>query len=113
MYAASLSAVEKRAAALRSWLWERPEKNIVLVTHGGFLHYFAQDWTGFDDLRDTAWENCEYRRFEFTADSNERDAHVEEYGKAGKIKQGRPAGVNANILAGVEEIEGENLAHKI
>ncbi|TVY53507.1 hypothetical protein LSUE1_G010070 [Lachnellula suecica] len=33
------TAVEKRAAKLRAWLYTRHEKHIVLVTHGAFLHY--------------------------------------------------------------------------
>jgi len=45
-YEASVEAVEKRAAALRCWLWNRPEENIALVTHGAFLHYLTEDWTG-------------------------------------------------------------------
>jgi len=45
-YEASLEAVQKRAAALRVWLWKRPEEHIVLVTHGAFLHYLTEDWTG-------------------------------------------------------------------
>lgn len=38
-------AVEKRAEEVRQWLKARPEKEIVIVTHGGFLHYFTGDWS--------------------------------------------------------------------
>lgn len=38
--------MQKRAAALRCWLWKRPEENIALVTHGAFLHYLTEDWRG-------------------------------------------------------------------
>ena len=41
------SALEKRAREARQWLKARPEKNIVLVTHGGFVHFFTEDWTGY------------------------------------------------------------------
>ena len=47
-YAATLTAVKARAARLRSWLFARPEKTIVLVTHGAFLHYLMEDWRNFD-----------------------------------------------------------------
>ncbi|GAB7354451.1 hypothetical protein MBLNU459_g4937t1 [Dothideomycetes sp. NU459] len=57
IYEASLLQVEKRAASLRAWLWRRPEKNIVLVSHGAFLHYFSEDWTFFDGAKGTAYEN--------------------------------------------------------
>ena len=36
---------EKRARELRAWFKARKEKEIVLVTHGGFLHYFVEDWS--------------------------------------------------------------------
>lgn len=42
-------ALEKRAKEVRQWLKARPEKGIVLVTHGGFVHYFTEDWTGYKE----------------------------------------------------------------
>lgn len=44
-WAPSPDALEKRAAEVRRWLKARPEKAIVLVSHGGFLHYFTEDWS--------------------------------------------------------------------
>lgn len=38
--------VKKRAAKVRQWLKARSEKNIVVVTHGGLVHYLTCDWTG-------------------------------------------------------------------
>lgn len=38
--------VKKRAAKVRQWLKARKEKNIVVVTHGGLVHYLTCDWTG-------------------------------------------------------------------
>jgi len=38
-------ALERRAKETRQWLKARPEKDIVLVTHGGFVHYFTEDWS--------------------------------------------------------------------
>ncbi|GAB7354453.1 hypothetical protein MBLNU459_g4937t3 [Dothideomycetes sp. NU459] len=104
IYEASLLQVEKRAASLRAWLWRRPEKNIVLVSHGAFLHYFSEDWTFFDGAKGTAYENCEYRKFTFSKDSNEKEAHVEEDGGQ-RIKLGRPAGVHGHVLSGIEQVE--------
>lgn len=43
-YAPINSALKERARAARRWLKARPEKEIVVVTHGGFLHYFTEDW---------------------------------------------------------------------
>ena len=38
--------LDQRAREAREWLYARPEKEIVLVTHGGFLHYLTEDWVG-------------------------------------------------------------------
>lgn len=43
-YAPQNAALKERARAARRWLKARPEKEIVVVTHGGFLHYFTEDW---------------------------------------------------------------------
>ncbi len=48
--------VNNRARKVRRWLKARPEKNIVVVTHGGLVHYLTGDWSdngkfaGTDDL---------------------------------------------------------------
>jgi len=89
---------------LRTWLYQRPEKNILLVSHGAFLHYFSEDWTFFDGAKGTAYENCEWRRFNFSEDSNEKEAHLVEHGGA-KVKQGRPDGVHAHVLSGIKQVE--------
>lgn len=39
-------AIEKRVREARQWLRARPEKEIVLVAHGGLLHYLTEDWSG-------------------------------------------------------------------
>ena len=43
-YAPTNDAVQARARATRRWLKARPEKEIVIVTHGTFLHYLTEDW---------------------------------------------------------------------
>ncbi|BDD61334.1 hypothetical protein MAP00_006382 [Monascus purpureus] len=43
-YAPTNKEIKNRARAARRWLKARPEKVIVVVTHGGFLHYFTEDW---------------------------------------------------------------------
>ena len=44
-WASDAEAVDKRAKAARQWLKARPEKEIVVVTHGGFLHFMTEDWS--------------------------------------------------------------------
>ncbi|KAJ5710432.1 phosphoglycerate mutase family protein-like protein [Penicillium malachiteum] len=97
IYASTLVSVQQRAAQLLSWIYNRPEKHIVLVTHGGFLHYLTEDWTGYVKGKGTGYLNCEYRKLEFTEDSDEKESHLREYGSA-KEKQARPAGLDAHVI---------------
>ncbi|KAL1966934.1 hypothetical protein VTN77DRAFT_3678 [Rasamsonia byssochlamydoides] len=59
-------ALKNRAREARRWLKARPEKEIVLVTHGGFLHYFAEDWEDSSLYQGTGWLNTEYRTYQFS-----------------------------------------------
>ena len=54
-----------QARDLRKWLWKRPEKEIVLVSHGGFLYYLTEDWTDNARFSGTGWDNCEIRSYQF------------------------------------------------
>ncbi|KAF4636911.1 hypothetical protein G7Y89_g1174 [Cudoniella acicularis] len=103
LYEASLKAVELRAAALRRWLWKRPETSIILVTHGAFLPHLTEDWTGLVPPRGTAYQTTEFRRFTFDEASTEQDPHLIEIGKTG-VKVSRPLGAHAHDISGVEEV---------
>ncbi|KAJ5443912.1 phosphoglycerate mutase family protein-like protein [Penicillium daleae] len=104
IYASTLPAVHQRAAEMRNWIYNRPEKHIALVTHGGFLHYFTEDWTGYVKGKGTGYLNCEYRKLEFTDDSNEKESHLRECGSTLE-KQARPAGLDAHLIHEIEEVE--------
>ncbi|KAL6249811.1 hypothetical protein RBB50_003667 [Rhinocladiella similis] len=41
---------------------------IVLVAHGGYLHYLTDDWEDANKLSGTGWENCEFRTYNFETD---------------------------------------------
>lgn len=41
------------------------EKHIVVVTHGGLLHFLTQDFDGMDLNKGTGWGNTEWRSYEF------------------------------------------------
>ncbi|CAL5869835.1 uncharacterized protein PFLUO_LOCUS4066 [Penicillium psychrofluorescens] len=97
VYAATLAAVREREAALRSWLFQRPESHIALVTHGAFLHYLTDDWATYDRTRGTRYKNCEYRQFEFTSDSNLDDAHLREVGGT-RERQRRPSNIEVHVF---------------
>jgi broad specificity phosphatase PhoE len=54
-----------RATKARQWLAARKETNIVVVTHGGFLHYLTEDFHGYDTFVGTGWANTEWRSYTF------------------------------------------------
>ena len=55
---------ENRARELRAWLKARPEKEIVLVTHGGFLHYFLEDWDENGEFHGEQCENVKDKKYQ-------------------------------------------------
>lgn len=44
-WAAEQDAIEARCLEARKWLKSRNEPQIVVVSHGGLLHYLTEDWT--------------------------------------------------------------------
>ncbi|KAK6508012.1 hypothetical protein TWF481_006432 [Arthrobotrys musiformis] len=57
--------VEKRGAYARDYLFDNyTEKDeVVIVSHGGYLHVLTEDWDSYDDMKGTGWENTERRSF--------------------------------------------------
>lgn len=39
-----MERIRDRAREARHWLKERPEMEIAVITHGGFLHFLTEDW---------------------------------------------------------------------
>ncbi|KAJ5107650.1 phosphoglycerate mutase family protein-like protein [Penicillium angulare] len=105
IYESSLPAVKQRAAEMRNWIYSRPERHVALVTHGGFLHYLTEDWRGYVRGKGTGYLNCEYRKLEFTEDSNEDESHLRECGNTLE-KEARPAGLDAHVIHEIEAVEG-------
>ncbi|KAF3352901.1 hypothetical protein VdG1_08587 [Verticillium dahliae VDG1] len=53
------------------------EPQIALVAHGGFLHYFTEDWEDSWLNPGTGWRNCEARSYVFKEDvMNDADVEV-------------------------------------
>lgn len=50
-WAPEQEAIERRCRDARQWLKTRDEKAIVVVTHGGLLHYLTEDWAGCDKIQ--------------------------------------------------------------
>ncbi|KAF5563549.1 histidine phosphatase superfamily clade-1 [Fusarium napiforme] len=61
----------ERARAARQWLSERPESEIVVVTHGCFLHFFTDDWVNSVNPDGTDWANAEVRSYTISHDERE------------------------------------------
>lgn len=51
----------------------RSDIRVVLVSHGGFLHYFTDDWEDADRFPGTGWANCEAREYVFEDDVQTQD----------------------------------------
>ncbi|TVY32078.1 putative phosphatase [Lachnellula subtilissima] len=82
----SASAIEARAREARLYLRTlgteaaaktNEDQHIVVVTHGGYLHYFTEDWDGHEKFTGTGWANTEYRDYEFV-DGDETNAGLTE-----------------------------------
>ncbi|KAL8766433.1 MAG: hypothetical protein Q9209_006809 [Squamulea sp. 1 TL-2023] len=84
-WAPEQEAIERRCRDARQWLRARNEKAIVVVTHGGLLHYLTEDWAGSEqfqgahesDCIGTGWENTEFRSYRFVAEDDD-SASIEE-----------------------------------
>ncbi|KAI1644162.1 phosphoglycerate mutase-like protein [Daldinia loculata] len=62
--------LEARSRAARVWLRDLVNKagddaQVVLVTHGGILHFLTEDFDGVKLERGTGWDNTEIRSYEF------------------------------------------------
>lgn len=59
-------SVKERAARVRKWLYDRPEKEIVVVAHGDILRHIA-------DARPSSrqWDNAENKVFTFASEDPE------------------------------------------
>ncbi|KAI0469061.1 phosphoglycerate mutase-like protein [Xylaria cf. heliscus] len=86
--------LEARARSTRLWLRDLikdagDDAQVVLVTHGGILHFITEDWRGIDPGRGTGWYNTEYRSYEF-ADKTGQDpnASLEELPESRRRREG-------------------------
>ncbi|CCF34785.1 CtnF protein, partial [Colletotrichum higginsianum] len=76
----TLEKLEKRSAEARRALRElvgdvRGDDHVVVVTHGGILHFLTDDWYGIGAKKATGWENTEFRSYEF-ADPTGQDPNA-------------------------------------
>ncbi|KAK8082249.1 phosphoglycerate mutase protein [Apiospora saccharicola] len=69
LYFPSEDALLKRARFAREWLFHRPEKHIVIVTHSGFLQRVAKG---------QKYRNVEYKMYEFIDEASSQDFKLRE-----------------------------------
>lgn len=89
-YAPAVAKLEARARRARRWLRdlgrrfeaetgnEGRDAHIVVVTHGGFLHFLTQDWDGMNPVQGTGWENTEWRTYEFVEEEGKKEGEEDE-----------------------------------
>ncbi|KAI1496673.1 phosphoglycerate mutase [Biscogniauxia marginata] len=94
-YYPSLDNLEARARRARVWLRELVQEadedaQVVLVTHGGILHFLTEDWDGIKLERGTGWANVELRSYEFEDKSGQDpNATLKETESSRRERQGR------------------------
>jgi broad specificity phosphatase PhoE len=81
VFSPAAKAIEARAMSARKYLrtlaesylkeGQGEEVHMVVVTHGGFLHYFTEDFEGAvnDGTVGTGWHNTEFRSFNFVGEA--------------------------------------------
>ncbi|KAL9113578.1 MAG: hypothetical protein Q9227_002316 [Pyrenula ochraceoflavens] len=87
-YAPNSNAIRARAAEARDWIREKTKNidgDVVLVSHGGFLHYFTEDFEDSGVHNGTGWSNTEYRTYTWT---QEAEAHLIETPES-RVRRGK------------------------
>ncbi|CAJ2501601.1 Uu.00g044540.m01.CDS01 [Anthostomella pinea] len=72
LYGPSEEAIQNRASVVRRWLFERPEKCVVVVTHSGFLRRLVHG---------PKYQNVEYRAYRFADGLAEGELELKELNK--------------------------------
>ncbi|KAK4548885.1 hypothetical protein LTR36_008658 [Oleoguttula mirabilis] len=88
-YATNPKALNERAAKLRRFIRDRPEKEVVLVSHGFFNHYLTGDVNDKGEQTTPWWQETELRTFTFVDGSE--IAMIRET-EASKMLKGTPEG---------------------
>ncbi|KAG6361386.1 hypothetical protein INS49_009613 [Diaporthe citri] len=105
-WAPRIEALEGRARIARVWLRDLGRKwkaegrgdtaDIVVTTHGGFLHFLTQDWDGLDLTKGTGWVNTEYRSYEFdNPEGDDSEARIHETKPSWRRRRGSAIGLTS------------------
>jgi broad specificity phosphatase PhoE len=109
----SAAAIEARARDARLILRNIAQENdddkeIIVVTHGAFVHFFTENWDGFDDVLGTGWLNTEYRSYEFVDPAgNDARASVIE------TKESKARRAHARNFVSISQVRGVDQVAKL
>lgn len=68
-----LLARSREARRLIRGLAGSGDDHVVVVSHGGMLHFLTDEWQGLSLQCPSKWSNCEYRSYEFVDSTGEDD----------------------------------------
>lgn len=94
-YAPTNTKLAARARETRRILLQEAKKlqqstgrdvEIVLVTHGGLLHYLTEDWEDANLGTGTGWHNTELRSYNFVDETDSENAHLRETSRSREIR---------------------------
>lgn len=113
-YATDPVALRLRAAKLRRWIRDRPEKEVVLVAHGFFNHYLTGDVDEKGEQTTPWWKEAELRTYRFVEgdrpawkDGENGDwAMIEETEASLKRLDGKPEGSTKRVNKPEERARG-------
>jgi len=76
-FAPDAEAQIERARQLRCFIKDRPEKHVVLVSHGSFAHAITGNFTDEGEQTTRMWSNAECRSYTFDEESGNQALIVE------------------------------------
>ncbi|EGX43910.1 hypothetical protein AOL_s00210g357 [Orbilia oligospora ATCC 24927] len=102
--------VDKRGTYARNFLFENynEDEEVIIVSHGGYLHVLTEDWESYDDIKGTGWENTERRSFVLKK-NEEGKVKLEETEES--IKNRRAHHAEGDTDSGTERRETEVAGH--
>lgn len=108
-WAPAKQAVEKRSHKARLYLRDLAkeyesktgeEAHIVVVTHGGLLHFLTEEWCGYEEFVGSGWQNTEWRTYVFDTEAKLREgvdmATLKEKEESVFRRQGKEQGLTAD-----------------
>ncbi|KAK5652741.1 hypothetical protein OQA88_9594 [Cercophora sp. LCS_1] len=115
-WAPEMGNLEVRAREARNWLrelgkevtQEGTDAHIVVVTHGGFLHFLTQDWDGMTFEKGTGWANTEWRMYEFVSE-DDGEARLRETKSSWRGRRGSTTGLTETEQMELRAAVGERI----